>query len=249
MPRGYPDYNAPSTAIGGVSFDTAELAARLGGLSRVNRLGQVIYQDDFMAYLSRWTLTTTGLGNGYNILTPVFDGEAAVALGAADTVSSSALIEKPIPLHDLARFGLEVVFGFQPDGGGSNVGSYTVYIYHPTQSYRATVKIDMATDYISIQGHLLGGSDNWYNVITDIGTINPNYSYVTYHNLKLVIDATTGRYVRLFVDDKSIDLSGYYMQVLGTAGYEMMLLQIYHYCSRVVDKFYSDSLIVTMNEP
>jgi hypothetical protein len=249
MPRGYPDYNVLSTAIGAVSFDTAELAARLGGLSRVNRLGQVIYQDDFMAYLSRWKLTTTGLGNGYNVVTPVFDGEAAVALGAADTVASSSRIEKPIPLHDLARFGLEVVFGFQPDGAGTNVGTYTMYVYHPTVSYMASVKIDMSTDYVSIYGYTLGDGVNWVTIISDMGVMNPNYSYVTYHNLKLIIDATTGRYVRLFVDDRSVDLSSYYMTPLGAGTYESLLVQIYHSCNRVVDKFYNDSLIVTMNEP
>ena len=64
-PRGFPDWNVETGALGGFDADVAESAARLGALNVFNRLGKTAMWDDFRDDINAWG--TNGSGTGFAI--------------------------------------------------------------------------------------------------------------------------------------------------------------------------------------
>jgi hypothetical protein len=249
MARGHPDYNIPLTNIGSVSFDIAELAARLGSLSRIDRLGSVIYQDDFDNGLSRWTLVN-GLDAYTHVITsPVFDGDASIKLGVNQPTSLGDAIYKVIPLHDANRMGFEFTYALAPIGEVNVIPEFRAYIYTMTSLYRCYLKIHPLNHIIYLYTQPEGQPAGYYVALDDMLYLAPVSNYVTWHHCKIVIDIDKGKYQRLYHDQFTADLTSYPLISGANPGYSGMTLAFFTNLGSAPGYWILDNLIVTINEP
>ena len=249
MPRGYPDYNSPASNIGAVSFDSAELAARLGSLSRIDRLGSVIYQDNFSESLSGWGISKSTQAVVNIVSTPVFDGSGSLHIGILDTSGNLAGVSKYIPVHDVSRAGLELTFGIKYALGYGLplriISSYAV------STFSTTFQLTIYPDPGKITIHRFTGSLPLVetDIITGLPKLNPNTVSQSYHHIKLVVDPEQGKYVRLYFDDTSMSLSQYSSNLAVAGSYNSNLVQLVVPTTTLDGDIYIDNLILTLNEP
>ncbi len=249
MARGYPDYNNPLNNVGAVSFDIAELAARLGSISKINRLGNVIFQDDFSEGMSGWLVIQGVDAYAKCVTSPVYEGVAAVKLGVSLSNGWGCNITKQVPLHDLGRYGIEKVIAFEPTGGNGVILACTLNPFTPSKNLVAILVINPITSDISIYTDIGGGIYGYLSLFTGLPRFNPLGAIVTYHHVKLVIDIQESTYVRLIFDQYSIDLTSHPLASYVYAGYTGILIRDTILSGSSVSYCMIDNNILTMNEP
>jgi len=249
MSRGYPDYNAPRTAIGSVSFDSAELAARLGSLSKINRMGNVVYQESFENGLNGWNIYTGSNQKVEVVSSTVFEGGTCLKFKALDAINTYSHIFKLLPLLDYKSFGLEFTFGWKYSASGSVPFVIEVRHYQISKYYNYKVYIDPNNDLVRI--YTLTGSppDSYVTVLADIGSYIAGLNLHSFHTAKIVLDLENTLYKRMYFDQYSVDLSGYSPLEVPSGNFTCLAILIHTEDNIPVDYVLIDNLIATINEP
>lgn len=242
MPRGNWDYGVnPAGQITSPEIGLAELAARLGSLSRFDRQGEVVFQDGFEAGLGRWyqdlgspagtiVLTTVGPGlGGYTvILTP----------GAA--VAAEAALYGNMPVPSEGTLGLEVLcvitslntdieLRMNHNGAGGQLVSGLRY---SGQSDRLEYR-DSTAAWVAVPGAAR----------LSIGDGIP-------HLLKFVIDIPSYSYVRAVADGQRISLAGLAVNRNAAPALRANYLDLVaRSWGGAANAVYLDNVVLTHNEP
>lgn len=237
--QGHPDY-AKAVPVGqsqsGKIFtinDSGELAARLGALSRFDRRGNVVWQDDFNSGLDKWQ--NVGV---------TWDGNCS------DQGGFSAKFTMATP--GFSAYMWKEIYPFMPDtlAGCEIAASFDSHVTVVSMSIRhveAGVETLFTWDYKP--------ATNSFVILNDLGaspqvaTLALSQSIYTFNYFKLVVDLTNLAYERLVCAGHEYDLSLIKPLQRATAltgTYDYVFIQ---QLSTIAAEGYVDNLILTQNEP
>lgn len=218
----------------------AELAARLGSINTFDRRGDTIWMDDFEAVFLRWTPYTVG-DNSECVLVAdeSFSGSQSCKLRTDINVNDYAEIRRSFALPVQTRIGFQ--FSVTANMGDNNLEIWNS-IYTGTELYQAKTKYHYDTKTLSVYDHTAG----WTSIATDrVLGAKPLF----YSTIKLVVDYSTGKYVRLLFDEKTYDISAYTMPYTTPAASPSMtiLIQLKN-LDATGRQAWIDNVILTQNE-
>lgn len=241
MAHGAPDYfgTSPQGLVHRVA-DLAELAVRLGSPNSFDRRGNVLYLDSFNNGLAGWTIVDPG-GTGW--LSPVADPTkmGGVAIGCMSSASpdSGGTISRYLSIPIVGNVGLEVSFMLPQGARDMNI---TVNHWTGARQYGYETRWRQSTGVLSV----FNAAGSYQTVATpgDLWTDG-----TTWYTLKMVVNATTGKYLRLILNSVTYDPSA--ITAFSVADTSLAHMQIR--CYYAVDVAFNrllvwDDLILTINE-
>lgn len=243
MSHGYPDWGTggPLITVHSVQ-DLGEMAARLKSIDTFDRRGNVLCLDDFDSGIEAWTIF--GLPVGYTgVWSPVSHRNGGFSLKLTTENDEDGYVEaqKGFPYPYATRQGVEFSFIH-----GEYVRDLEIRIATLDGSYqsRCGVRWIRATklwQYLDTDGV------TWENLtlIRDLAKFDN-----VFHTVKLVVDMTTWKYVRLIVNDLTFPLSDFSAEKFGND--DAAMTYAYFRVTAESDDYaytYIDDFIATINEP
>lgn len=125
----------------------------------------------------------------------------------------------------------------------------------PTETYFAKFRINIATLAANLTFQYLDSAGVFQNISTPAGGVNQqgaNFAVdsAVYHNIKLVADFATNKYVRVIVDGFSYDLSAFPMRLSAAGADVRQFWQFIHTTNgAVVATAIVDNVVFTADEP
>jgi len=232
----------PEDVFGNPNYmGAAELAARLGALSRFERRGQIIFQDDFESGLSKWVPASSGDAGTIDLTTlSAFSGLFSVRMLTSTASPYAVQISRRLPYLALGKYGLEAMIHVDGNEDYVRIGLYR-------ESTTVRWRFILELDPVDRKLRYMNSGGTW----TDIASIDPVDTYgPSFHFLKLVADLANLQYMRAYYDSYEADLSG----VGGNQASPAASSQIYVIISAAgLDSTQRwirvDNVVVTQNEP
>lgn len=242
MAHGAPDnYQVQPRNIVYVLQDDAELAVRLGAVSSIDRLGNVLFFDDFSNGKEAWFSNVDGEGAEISISGQYYKhgGFSLKHIAGSDGyrwAQSSIILSYPDP----SKQGTEINFSI------NNSLSYLLltFVLQTGSKYIETaIKLDFVNNTI-----LYVDSEHNYQTIANISVMS--CLLYTFHSLKLVADFITGYYTRVIFDGISYNLSTYLAYNIPSTASPLILVYLTLTSVAGVNGISClDSVIITRNEP
>jgi hypothetical protein len=221
-------------------IDSGELAARLGSIVTFDRRGNVVLMDNFESSTLKWRTTTNGTGAAIVISTgAAVSGDSSCKLTAGEGELGIAGIVKYVHPKILGKLGFE--FSFTVDDDTESVRG-TFAHFNGTTRYSSVVTYDHVNSKLMYTDNVAGNVDIATGVtLEDILGI--------FHTMKIVIDSSTNKPVRLLVNEDTYDLSAYTAKQQGGSGGEWVQIGVSHFSDHAsVKSIYIDNAILTQNE-
>jgi len=221
--------------------DLAELAARLGSPVTHDRLGDVIFMDDFEDGLGKWETDSDGGGDSVGLSAArARSGWLSALLTSGSGDGRYAQIYRGVNLPVLSGLGVELSFSVPI---AFEMLVLQLHILDGRRRYRFEVTYDDANnrlDRLNVGGGLT-------NVAS--GLVLAGWGRM-FHTLKLVGDTKNGRYGRLILNDTKYDLEGAVAYNGTDYGAPRLELTVTLYGrSGYNDVVHIDDVIATQNEP
>ena len=242
MTHGRPDFDLTgSTRTTYPVMDLGELAARVGSPVTFDRRGDVVWFDDFEQPGGKWQIATSGVGaTVVRNYVSARNGTFSLNMITGDAVDNYATISRRMPMFNDQRVGVEANIEF------SDNTKYTrlwVQWYDGTNYTTGAVRYNDLTPGFEV---LTPGSV-WVAITPTIGLYSTLHLW---HNIKLVVDYETDKYVRLMVDGVEYDLSAYSLTSLASADYPNLFISLQVTNAAAGNHgIFLDDFIVTINEP
>ncbi len=200
MPHGLPDYGVTAGRVNTfASLDMGELAVRLGGISRYDRLGDVIFLETFEGDLGAWEATMSGAGASVDVVADhKVSGGFSCKLVAGSDAARHATIMARLPVPYSTRYGFEWMWTMD-----ANMDWARMYLQIYTGAYelRAGLRYTPSTGQNAY--YALGGS--W----VDFGDpVTPLFSDYNFISTKLTIDIAALKYKRMLAPPDTYDIDG-----------------------------------------
>jgi len=221
--------------------DHAELAVRLGAISSIDRLGNVIFLEDFSNGADRWQLSNVGGGSILELSSAEFkEGGFALYSKNGGLIADWNTFRCYLTYPDPSKMGMEVNMSFDDDVDRIIC---MLDLFDLTGYWQARIQIHPDEEEIRIYD-----DHDMPHVIAS--NINPaRYTYI-FHSFKMICDMTTGKHVRVIFDGITYDTSDFTMRRL-TGEYQPFLKPTFYVYSNTgtFGESYFDSVIITRNEP
>jgi len=240
--RDYPDFGVTGLENSKVNItDLSELAVRMGGINRFDRLGTVLFQEAFQYGLGMWYPRYDPVGC-IPTLSALYYSTLPYSIKCItiDNIDDYSGISLTLPVPYTSVMGFEVHFKVI---GTTDFLDLRTAIYTGNDKYRMHVKIKVNPDEISIYN-----PDEGYDAIHTKEIYYDGSS--PFHVLKVVADIVSGNYSRLVFDGIDYIITDYPLYSVGSEIWPHLSL---HYnlentlaASQTV---YIDNVIITMNEP
>jgi len=242
MPHGLPDWGLVGPRISTYGLDDlGEAVARLGSPVVLDRRGDVILMDDFSRGLNAARYSPVGIESSYGLVTyPVRSGPYSVRLTTGSDFGDSVLAEWSIAPSIANTFGFELWFTM-----ATHVELYTVLLCHYDGALSHFGAIRLEVDPFQAYYIDSAGVYQPFDISPD-----PILWIHSFHVLKLAIDITADRYVRVIFDGNTYDLSDYAIRVLPDvrSPYVYATFRAGGDSEEVADT-YLDRIIITQSEP
>jgi len=223
------------------NIDNNELAARLGALSVQDRRGNLVWYDNFEGLSINWFEFAFGTGAGVALdSSKYWLGSQSLQIKTGDSTANTTYIQKYFSLPELARIGLECMVWLKDDECRF---AHTFYGFTGSQAYSASLRFTASTgvlEYwdVTSQWVEIDASVNWKEDV-DMWLL-----------MKLVIDWTTGKYVRAIVGDTEYNLSEYSYASAADATKPAIALRFVLATTDNANRIANiDNVILTQNEP
>jgi hypothetical protein len=195
----------------------AELAARLGSPVLHDRAGKVVFIETFEQGLGSWRGTYYG-DNGSILISSeqCNSGGVACKLTAGSSGDRAAKIVRRWPHPTITKYGVMLIW-FTGDyvkyfdvvlGGQDGVNEHQFYLRYDDVLHEIQVK---------------DGEDAFTTAISDIDLRAGSQPPIA---LKLVVDLTTDKYVRLLINQESFPLDTYSAYVLANPDYKSVRVDV-----------------------
>lgn len=241
MARGQEDFGIYASKAALASMvDSGELAARLGALSRYDRLGDVVFVEDFCSDLGAWEAETDGLGADVDVVTSrMVSGGFSCKLTAGSNGERYAGIRGRFPVPFSVMYGVEVLVTPHED---IDYSVLMVDVY--TGVYQITFGIKYG--YADAENYYYNAAAGW-TIIPGGLTIEENDRL--FAATKFTFDISTQKYSRLLLPPRSIDLSSYSGYIYPSAEYPRMECwgRVYSEDGKNAIS-YIDNVIITAND-
>ena len=237
-----PDYSKylPGSARYSLS-DLSELAARLNSPNAYDRRGEVAYQTTFESGFSGWDIGFNGTGGKVKVsANGNYRWPYNMCLLAPTTSWFIANVELMFSVWTTNRIGIEYAIAIPTVFSKlifTLTGLYSNIAYLPIIQYLSSAK----------QLQYYGEDSAYHTFSTFPGLDRTRYCYLPY---KLVVDLSTGKYVRLLISNSEFDLSAYSMYHYDStaANYIKTTVQ-FHGQSSPQAEAHIGHMIFTVNEP
>lgn len=246
-PLGSPDFGAnQATNPTSPEYDGGESATRLlmGGGAQA-RSGRWVFATGF----EDGNLSSIVVTNPAAVMldsSVSFQGSTSLKLITAPVVNSVANFSK-VFMPPGSRFGIELQY-MQPDGaiGAHEFQIQIFYEGSPTRPQSLGIlKIIDTGATVKIYCYTSAG----YTLVLDVTPYFPGASG-NWHYIKFVFDLSNSKYVRLFFDDVSLDLTSLTGIVPAVGGYPRLSFAVQLSTSAAASAIYNiDNLIITADEP
>jgi len=242
MGHGTPDWwgTEPTATVHKVS-DLGELAARLGSIDTFDRRGDVVWLSGFEDGLAEFIPVRTGAGSDRNIsTTTACKGAYSLKLTIGSNAEDMSGVEKWVPYPALSGFGGEVSFTWNT---GLDRLEIWLILYDGTNRTYFAVNLSQTNGKI----YYRNSAGGW----TEIDSL-PAWATATdlFHVAKLAIDLSTGKYMRLTLDNTGYSLAGISAEAPLSAVQPNLLFSVRAYGPGVTTPtIYVDDMIITQNEP
>lgn len=242
MPHGQRDWSniGAEEVVHGLA-DMAELAARLWSPVTFNREGSVYFLESFEYGIGGWA--TTLVGTGAEIITSALwsrNSGYSCKLVAGSTASRYALLSRTLPYPIVSKYGFE--FSFKIDSNVYRL-DFAAWFYDGTTLSIFNVRYDHTNSLLQIQ--TTGAA--WQTIATGIALSD---STTPFHTIKVVINLSSGYYVRVILNDTEYNLSAYIAYQAASATGARMNVRFTDWgvaASNAV--VYVDDFIITSGEP
>jgi len=198
-PRGAPDWYTyqPTEQYAGMG-NLAELAARLDQRNIYDRVGDVIFWDDFETGFPLWGQTKSGTGAAIALDTdhPAFGTQCVILTAGSDDLRL-ARIKRFLFVPDGPRVGVSYHFAIDDE-----IETFAVIVqwFDGTNRYKASLRVDPDNG----KWEILTTGSTWQTIDLPLATgLGTN----TYYPIKLVIDISSLTYVRAAMGYDDVDLS------------------------------------------
>lgn len=218
MPRGAPDYsNVRSSSPTHRLDDMAELAARLGSPVLHDRAGKVVFIETFEHGLGSWRGTSYGDNGAIEISTAQCNsGGVSCKLTAGSSDARAVKIVRRWPHPTITKYGVELIWF---------TGDYVEYFdlvlgrQDGTNEHQFYVRYDDSLHEIQVKD----GEDAFTTAVSDIDLRSGSQPPIA---LKLVVDLTTDKFIRLLINQEVIKLDSYSAYVLANPDYPSVRVDI-----------------------
>lgn len=196
--RDYPDFGISDTVqTKSIITDMGELAARLGAPNVFDRMGNLVWFEQFKYGLGNWTLATTGNGvTPVLVAYPYLYKPHAVKLAGTSGSSGTSTITATLHLPYESALGIE--FAFNPDFRATEIEFYG-NLYTGTNYYAFGISFRLKAGTIRVYKQGGGYNTVYEDVLGYVKTDN-------FHVVKLVMDMENGLYKRLMFGTLDIDV-------------------------------------------
>lgn len=242
MPRGAPDWSNVR-AYGPLHRldDQAELAARLGSVVSYDRGGSVVWFTDFRHGLQGSTPGTSDAECEYRISAERshFGG---YSLKLDPSAESGSYVEwgNVVQFVETGKVGLEAIVST-----GANPDAIRLKMYY--QDGATIQKAELNYDTESGDWTVRTGETTWETVLTGFKI---QQDATAWYSIKLIIDAETGKYVRMQVAKRVVDISEHDIYSYGIQNLGQLICRVMVYGDATRHAaIWVDAVIVTQNEP
>jgi hypothetical protein len=220
--------------------DVAELAARLGALPRYDRLGDVVYLEDFEGGLSAWEAETSGASAAVEwVCDRHVTGHFACKLTAGSDASRYAGIKGRFPVPFSVVYGIEICWTLHDDMDYAIVQA-DVY----TGVYR--ISFGIKYDQTTLSDYYLNAAGGWTQILPQIVPYMSDRNFI---NTKFTFDISTQKYKRLLVTPVAYDVADKGGLIAASAERPRMEAWGRIYSTSGNNAYsYVDSLILTAND-
>jgi hypothetical protein len=221
-------------------IDEAELAARLEGLSTMDRRGNLSWCDDFeAAAFSNW-LNVPAAGGSIALATDrSWRGNQSLKTVTAALIGSQNPIEKSFCLSVEHTIGAEFMFLITT---GKPLVRFTFTGYTGDLRFSASVRYNHNTNVLEYED----SAGVWQDLLIadQVTTL-----YETWFYLKLVVDWATGEFKRIIFCSTEYDMTGIPMISVPDVSLKIMDVWLYSTAqTAAAATVYFDNFILTQNE-
>ena len=242
-------HTAPDWGIAGTTAtiyrvdDLGELAARLWSPSTYDRSGNVIWMDDFVKYLNRWSKIGTGTGHDAYIDGDLaHHGDHSCKLITGDATGNYEYILHYHPEPKLSKVGIEWWWTLTE-------GADEQYMYWVLKVAGKTCTVKLRFLYADELWSIEYANDagGWTELAAGL---DYRTGSTMFHANKLVADLVDEQYVRLSIDGTDYDMSDIpiYTDTGETQGWMSVQIGIVTAGDSNLS-MWVDSVILTQNEP
>ena len=223
------------------STDVNENAVRLGSIDTFDRRGNVIVLDDFEGVFLKWDMVRSAAPNdAVLIANRAKNGSQSCKLEAGAVANEWVGIENYFIIPQLGKIGFEISF---------TKAAFVKYIEWFYTLYTGVYKYETGIRYT-----VAGGLLEYYNDAAGWTELHPGIKLHggthTFHTLKVVVDAGTGRYVRALLNNNYFDMSAINMDSTGDVTAAKSYFSVKSTAQGVFNgNMYVDDFILTQNEP
>jgi len=220
----------------------AELAARLGSIVSYDRRGNVVFLENFESPILHWQ--TEESEAGFDIaLTKEWarTSSQSCRLTAGAGAGGAAVIDLLFGALYAGKLGIEATFTLTT---ATKEVRLILDWFDGTHRYDSLISYNNLLNkfyYMDYQEHAI--------YLPDV--IKLENTYKTWHTMKYVVDTATGKYVRLMINNNTIDMTdiGVYITTPPVIS-PILVSAIGHYSDHSLTKsIYVDNIIITQNEP
>lgn len=242
MPSGTPDFGrADAAAVTHQVADLAEQAARVASIVTFHRGGEVVWLDDFEGSVLKWAPQIGGTGASVALSTvDARNGIQSVLLTAGSTASNQATIFRNFPFPSAALIGAEYSFIIDSLPDTLRLG---LAFFDGTNLLLFRLFLDFTNDRIEV----LNSSGSEESVSSPLSLDADTFNF---HTVKLIVNRSTGAYVRMFLDNRQVDLSAISGQSSSDSTNPTLQVDVRNIGDLSAnDTIYVDDFILTQNEP
>ena len=213
MARGTPDGKIADFRYASQATDLASVYSMLWGFSPIDGQGRVMYFDTFNNGLGGWKTSTTGAAVAPLLAIPqqmTFSPPNAVFFSPGITNGDQAQIYREMYFGKSLRLGIECGYGAPFTAGSKCANPRLTLDYNPTafSPWFGGLTFNAAAG----EWRVLTGTSGTPTETAFFTAGTPSTTMGLLIQIKVVMDFSTGKYVRAFIGDQDFDLSAYSMR-------------------------------------
>lgn len=222
-------------------LDLGELAARLNSIVTFDRLGDVVWMDDFEAGIYHWDLGAVAPAGFHRMdYTISRNGLASACMQPGVGAGTQQYLEHYNPYTREGGLGLEASFSVCHDSGPIQI---RLRAYSTIQSLEVGIRYDPVADTLEYLDSGLG----WTPLDAAPGL---ERRFRLFHTCKIVVDTLKGQYLRIMLDNHFHTLKPWPTSDLGASPTAYVRIQLIEEGGvAAVNYSYWDDVILTQNEP
>lgn len=243
MPRGSADYNNNISQVSVSNTDNGDIVASVVGVPRMDGRGRIALYDDFRLGVTGWETISSGGGSLPNISREGRWGFGSYppVIMSPNAAGATSQMYRRLATPGVTRIGLEVGLLLYP------------------QTCRPEIEVSCASEdgNKKIGEFYVDYTDYSFVIITPSGNYKiytpASYTYLIlkWVSVKIVIDISTGKYVRMVIGGNEFDLSAYDLGVgaVGLKGEAQIFFWAVGNNAPNYQKYYISHVIMTVDEP